>query len=171
MNFPVSLESLMSAIDIAHEGDTFTGSRLAPLLTPEKNEDGTLSETRYNLMLKEGSYTYSTGYTLRIRSTLKPKYGTEPLKEEITRSVRTTDFVTGIEVYQNVLDNSGTLSDTKYYGSMNYRALPSERLFFLVHFDQEIPLDRSLIALRGEKDKVPMDFDMVYGKVSEYDAK
>lgn len=82
-------------------------------ITPEKEENGALSETSFIITPKSQPFTYGTNYVFKIQKGLKPKYGTEPLSAELNQSLRTTDFMQGIETLQSVADSSGQLVDTK----------------------------------------------------------
>lgn len=68
-------------------------------------------------MLKNQKFTYRTAYTLQIRSGLKPKYGTEPLIQDMLETLSAPYFVDSIEAFQNVVDHSGVIIDTKSYGT------------------------------------------------------
>ena len=57
-------------------------------------------------MPKDQKFLYGTDYILRVRTSLKPKYGTEALKEELIKSLHTNYFLTSIEPYQNVFGTS-----------------------------------------------------------------
>ena len=146
-NFPVSLDELLASTAL-YRGFTVTASgSIQTRITPEKNEDGTPSETRFRIIAQSQPFTYNTDYTLRVHTTLRPKYGTEPLAQEVSTPVHTTDFVTNLWSVQNMFDHSGTLINTRE-SAMSVGMVPSERLFFLVDFDTEIPLDRTLMTLR-----------------------
>lgn len=146
-NFPVSLNELLASTAL-YRGFTVTESgSIRTTITPEKNEDGTPSETRFRIIAQSQPFTYNTDYTIQVHTTLRPKYGTEPLAQEVSTPVHTTDFVTSLRAVQNIFDSSGTLSNTRDY-AVSSGILPSERLFFLVDFDTEMPLDRTLVSLR-----------------------
>ena len=111
-NFPVSLENLIGALDLTDSG----GVHMESIVTPVRTENGSMSETSYTIMPKNQTFFYQTNYILKVRTSLKPKYGTEPLSEESTTELTTSHFAS-VEPYQNIYDNSGILIDTK---SWNY---------------------------------------------------
>ena len=100
-NFPLSLENLIGALEL-----TSSGTMMGVSVTPQTTESGTLSETRFTIMPKDQKFLYGTDYILRVRTSLKPKYGTEALKEELIKSLHTNYFLTSTEPYQNVFGTS-----------------------------------------------------------------
>lgn len=107
-NFPVSLESLRGALDLTDSG----GVHMESIVTPLKSENGSMSQTNYTITPKNQTFFYQTDYTLKVRTTLSPKYGTEPLAAESTIALTTSNLAT-VEPYQNIYDASGSLIDTK----------------------------------------------------------
>ena len=107
-NFPVSLENLIGALDLTDSG----GVHMESIVTPVRTENGSMSETSYTIMPKNQTFFYQTNYILKVRTSLKPKYGTEPLLTESITALTTSNFAR-VEPYQNIYDNSGILIDTK----------------------------------------------------------
>ncbi len=174
-NFPVSIEDLRSVIDLTTVADTSktsSGTRIDLTVTALTNEDGTLSETRFTLMPKNQKFTYTTYYSLIIHAGLKSKYGTQPLAQDMTTSLYAPYFIGHIEAFQNVFDHSGAIIDTKSYGveGVDGTTIASEKIFFLADFDEAVPLDKSLLVIRGVWDASLIDFDIAYGKLPEYDS-
>ena len=200
-NFPVTAESLSQAIELSTGSIDITqipGQQFESLInpvnlitaitspnetgdskktlnttkvvvTPLKNEDGSSSETHFTITPKDRPFTYSTDYSLVVHTTLHPKYGTESLGQEVQKSIHTSAYAT-VGAYQNIKDSSGTLSDTRSY-DMSTRLLPSEQLFFLVSFDQVVPLDPTFLTVRTEKDHTPIESSIAYAKMNMYDAQ
>ncbi len=104
-NVPVNLDNLSVSTELFLENGTGTenqGIKIESIITPDKNESGALSETSFTITPRSQSYTYNTNYTVKVHTTLKPKYGTEPLGQEVNGSLHTNDFV-WVSAYQNIL--------------------------------------------------------------------
>jgi hypothetical protein len=115
-NFPVTPEILSQAVELTDGNTNASGtiSRIAIVVAPEKNEDGSSSETHFTITPKDHPFMYSTDYSLVVHTTLHPKYGTESLGQEVQKSIHTSAYAT-VAAFQNVKDSSGTLSDTRSY--------------------------------------------------------
>lgn len=109
-NAPVDPRLLERSLDLM-EGDL----KLEEVITPIQDEHKKDSETRFILTAKNHPFLYATTYSLTTHKGLKPKYGTEPLIDDVTSSFQSSTFLTSITPYRNIRDASGTLVDTKSY--------------------------------------------------------
>lgn len=163
-NAPIDAAELQKSLDLM-EGDI----KLEEVVIPEEDENHKPSETRFTLTAKDHPLLYATDYPLVIRKGLKPKYGTEPLKSDLSVTAHSSDFLTGVRVFRRVLDASGAVVDTEEY-TQDRPYIPSDRVFFRTQFAEEVPLDSGLFVLRSSDGKVA-ETTLAYVPEPVYDDK
>lgn len=175
VNFPVSVENLNTSLEFYSGTVYWSGSqenKIEVVASPVLDENRKPSETDFMISPKSTSFTYKTNYTVIVRTSLKPKYGTEPLKNDSNFRIRTNNFIHSLQPSQTLLDASWAAIDTEAFPwNTQNMILPNERLFFLATLDDEVPLDTSLLVLRSKEDGSSVLFDLSYGKYHEYDNK
>lgn len=173
-NFPVNYEDLKSKITLF---DVSSWTWKLDFMIEPKSESWVISETNFNIKLKNKDFTYSSNCNIEIKDWLKPKYWNIDFNNKDTYNERNLYFSNYLNkpnsAYRNMFSLTWSLINTQEYyldnQNENNKFIPTKDLFFKLNFNEEIPLDNNLISFINTKTWKKINTKLSYLKEEIFD--
>lgn len=89
--------------------------------------------------------------------------------DDYNRTIRGAEFLSSSQVFRNIFNASGALSDTREYTKEDI-FIPAKNVFFRQTFLSEVALNKDLFTLKTSGGKT-VDFDISYVRQKKYDPQ
>lgn len=138
--------------------------------SPAKITSVAWSQTDFILHPQDDHFYYSQNFVVTIEKWLKTLYGNIPTKTTVSKNIASTDFVSHVEVYQNIFSQTGSIIDTRMLDIWNQeyqlKHIPNNNVFFKIHFHEEVSLKKDLFSVSSSQgEKIP--FEIKYGHIED----